>query len=146
MRKIRIEEYINESKRNHDKYEKPQILEQWCKENNIKYFLDGCSLDWYQIKPHVKTRHIKDHKAPTYDHERLFMDIDGNRIITHQPYKRTDKCKDKIEIENWCKERGLSVEISELNSWYYQGETVLYAYRLADEDKLKSYIQKYRCL
>lgn len=146
MRKIRIEEYIDKIKRNHAECEKPKVLEQWCKENNIKYFLDECSLDWYQIKLHVKTRHIEEHKAPTYDHERLFADIDGNRIITHQPYRESNKYKNKLEIENWCEERGLSVEISEPHSWYYQGETILYVYRLADEDRLKTYIQKYRCL
>lgn len=146
MKKVEISDYIDELKRNHAKYEEPKILEEWCKQNNIEYYLSEQYLDWYQLVPRIKMRQGIDHQAPTYDHNRVFIDICGNRIITHQPYKKSDRYRSKSEIEIWCKERGLSVEISESNSWYYPGETVLYVYRVADENKLKTYIQKFRCI
>lgn len=146
MKKVKINGYIDKLKQSHAQYENLEILKEWCKRNNIEYFLTEQYLDWYQLIPGIKMRQGIEHQAPTYDHNRVFIDIEGNRIITHQPYRKSDKCMNKAEIEKWCEERGLKVEVSQCDSWYYPGETVLYAYRISDENKLKTYVQKFRCI
>jgi hypothetical protein len=87
-------------------------------------------------------------KRPWMDHHALFIDVDGERVYTQQPYvpakyrdhPAEDYC-DAVGVEEWARTRGMKVTASKAESWHYPGGTVLLEFRVDDHRVFAAFVQ-----
>jgi hypothetical protein len=105
-------------------------LKAYCKRYGLAPF--NSKTPWCaHLAAGIRCKNDEDCLPPERDHTQVFKRADGKLVFTSQPYigraiQGADLEQFKLKLEAWAAPFGLSVRISEEDSWHFPGHTILY--------------------
>lgn len=112
----------------------------WLKRNNIVRIPD-CSAVWTQLMPGRIRKYIYYGdltREGWFDHMSIWNTGEGSRIFVSQPYADEQFLQ---PVYAWAEERGMAAMISDKDSWWYPGQTMLVELRVSDPYEYLEYIR-----